>query len=226
VLDALVLVLKNLPDENDWREDRQLQDLFHVARAGTREFQRKRTIDALRTAIGQPQSDRTRENMALILAEFLWDFGQKDDTAAAILRTMSEKGSRWSAARGALALAQLGDDTGWKDITQKLEEKTGAYEAAAVLAQQGRPGLGELTAKYGEPGGLDGLTTKMENVINRRIECDRAPSYGCQPFANCFQERYARWLVASLDQISEAATTKEPIGGECTLGAQGGSIEA
>ena len=221
VLNALVFVLTNLPASDDpehpgqidWRQDSQLQELFRVVGKGVEDRPLKMTLDALRTAIGQSQRDRTRENMALILA----DFGEKDDTAIAILRKMSEEKKRpWRSTQSALRLAKLGDENGWKHIMRQMEGE-GEYQAATSLAQQGRRGLEELTAKYGQTGDVDRLTTSIKNVISGRINCASA-SAGCQPFNNCFEQRYARWLIECLDGHCEAATTNRAVGGECSLG--------
>lgn len=215
VLDALLYVVTNLPDESDWREDRQLQDLFGLVGEAAEERQRETTLEALEQGIKRSQRDRARENMALILA----DFEQKDDTAARVLEQMSDAQKQpWRSARGALGLAQLGDGTGWKNITGQLQEREGAFAAATLLAQRGRRGLQELTAKYGQAGDLDRLTTTIKNVISARINCASTLA-GCQPFDNCFEERYARWLIACIDGHCKPSTANHPIGGECSLGA-------
>ena len=78
-------------------------------------------------------------------------------------------------------------------------EGEGEYQAATSLAQQGRRGLEELTAKYGQTGDVDRLTTSIKNEISGRINCASA-SAGCQPFNNCFEQRYARWLIECLNR--------------------------
>jgi hypothetical protein len=123
--------------------------------------------------------------VALILA----CFGEPDDTALAILRKMAQDetpGGRWKSALGALGLAKLGDKTGWKGLTQRLQEGNRAYAAALLLAQQRQSGLKQLTEKFGPPPDLKELTARIKNVIN----CPNDLA-ACRPFNNCFEERYA-----------------------------------
>jgi hypothetical protein len=69
----------------------------------------------------------------------------------------------------------------------------------------------------GQEGDVDRLIGTIKNVISDRINCASA-STGCQPFNNCFEERYARWLITCLDGNCETAATNGPVGGECGLG--------
>jgi CRP/FNR family cyclic AMP-dependent transcriptional regulator len=225
VLDALVYVAKNLagpddaahPGRTDWREYRRLRELFLIVGKAASERQRNKAVDDLKTAIATSGNDRTRENMALILA----DFGQKDETASDILKKMADDGSRrgWKSALGALGLAKLGDRAGWEHITRQLEEGKRSYAVAALLAQQDHSELERLVEQFGQTTGMDRLTASIKKAINGRIRC-RTGSWACDPFDNCFEERYARWLVMCLDSHCDSAQTTAAIDGECSLGSQ------
>ena len=218
VLDALVYVVTNLPDADDpthagrvsWREDRRLRDLFSTVGDEVLPRQRSMTLQELKTVIGTSSSNRTRENIALILASFQ----EPDDTAMTTLKKM-EAGGGWKSALGALALAKLGEPTGWKHLMEQLQEEERAYPAAALLAHEKPASRMGLVEKFGYPGGDAQLIASIKNVINGRINCRNGR---CRPFKNCFEERYARYLIDCLDGECEATSTNGPIGGACSLG--------
>ena len=220
VLDALMYVAKNLagPDDTahsgrtDWREHRRLRELFLSVAAEASERQRKKVIDDLKTAITTSRNDQTRQDMALILA----DFRQKEATALDILKDMTDDESPWRSALGTLGLAKLGDRAAWDRITQQLEDGERSYAAAALLAQQEYSERKRLVGQFGHPRDMDGLTASIKKAINGRIRC-RSANEGCRPFNNCFEERYARWLVACLDDHCEGSRTAAAIEGECSL---------
>jgi hypothetical protein len=212
VLGALTFVLRNLPEAREpgrsgWLEDIKLREMFPLVARAAPDRDRKAAIKELKSIVTEkPGRDRTSDNAALILA----GFGEKDDATVAILMRMSEDKQRpWRAAGGAVALARLGVGRGWQDVTQQLEGERdrGAYAAAVVLAQQGRDGLEELALKVGQP--RDEAGRLAQNV--KRVIGGRTPR-------NCFEQRYARWLVACLDGDCREGKAGEVIGGECTLG--------
>jgi hypothetical protein len=219
VLDALVYVVKNLPDADDpthpgrtnWREDRRLRDLFSTIGDVALPRERKMTLQELKVGIGGTSpSNRTRENIAIILA----NFQERDDNAIEILRKM-EAGGEWKSPQGALALAKLGEPTGWKRLMSQLEDEKRAYPAAALLAHEKPAERKRLVEKFGHAGGDAQLVASIKNVINGRINCRNGR---CRPFRNCFEERYARYLIACLDGKCETTFTNGPIGGACSIG--------
>jgi hypothetical protein len=179
--------------------------MFRLVGESAEERQQKATAEALKKTLKESRRERTRENAALILAEF----AEKDDEAVGILKKMMEEGkSPWRSARSAIGLARLRDVSGWQYVTQQLE--AGAYPAAALLAEQRRRGLEQLAEKVGQAAHVEQLAQNVKRVIERAIEKGTP--------RNRFEERYAKHLVACFDRDCGVGTSSGAVGGECTIG--------
>lgn len=195
LLGALLFVLKSPGDAGAagarWREERQVRELFQIVGASVEGPRRKATLDDLKRLLESPQP-RMRQNTALILA----DFEERDAAVMDILdQTLADDHEgAWRRAASAIARARLGERPDRRPardyLTQQLEQPPDvAYPAAAQLAQLERSKLKALAEQMDGPTGFDALHAKLRHAIDKR-----AP-------ANCFEQRYAAYLVACLDDV-------------------------
>lgn len=190
VLGALVYTLANMGDLGDpalpghaqLLSDRRVRDMLVFVAAGADAAQKRELTNALGEALATANVKRTRENLALSLAEL----GERTVQSLNVLTDMQHSRRPWRAAFGALALAKLGMKRGLDGLTEALQQRETAYPAASLLAELGVSGLSALVTRVGTLEQLPALRTDIERVLR---------TY--EP-RNCLEERYARHLLTCL----------------------------
>lgn len=206
LLDALGFVVRSLSDVSDSESrgsqsllDRKLRDTFYLLAEPTAGRERQRLLDSLERIIERPASARARDNAALIAASL----HHKTPVTRDALASMLTDARPWRAASGALALAKLRDQAGWKHIKRALGDPATRYMVAASLAQEGQAPLRQLARSFGDAASLP----KLIEQVRRAIEAHRP--------RNCYEQRFDRWLTMCLD--GHCGRGDGAIGGECTL---------
>jgi len=188
---ALAYTLANLTDVGDpgvpghaqLLLDRRVRDMLAFVAADAELPQKRALINELTEALSAARVKRTRENLALSLA----DLGERTVQSLDVLTEMQQSKRPWRAAFGAMGLAELGMRRGYDSLVQALEQDpSAAYPAATLLAELGMSGLQDLTRRLSLQAQLPGLRADVERVLR---------SY--QP-RSCLEERYARHLLSCL----------------------------
>jgi len=192
LLGALAYTLANLGDMGDpalpghaqLMSDRRVRDMLAFVAQGADAPQKRALIADLSEAQNAASVKRTRDNLALSLA----DLGERNVKTLNVLSDMQDSKRPWRAAFGALGLSKLGLKRGFDGLMSGLQGDNGAaYPAASLLAELGVSGLTDLTKKLGVQEQLPALRAGIERVLR---------SY--EP-RNCLEERYARHLLTCLN---------------------------
>jgi hypothetical protein len=200
---ALLYVLKNLPSsrnnadpgQESWASERQLREAWRWLEDSLQGRLHADVRQRLGELIGNARLGApVQQNAALIDTSLSW--GRKpaerpNPDALVILRAaMQEKPRTILSRSSAVALAQSGDNSGWRELTADLERETSSYDAAALLAEEGPDALVQLSRMNAPAVPPETLRKKISAVLARWSK--DAPS--------CFERRYARWLNVCLNQ--------------------------
>jgi hypothetical protein len=186
LLGALAYVLTNLPEISDPTQpgharlllDRKVRDMFAFIVEDADPAQRSQIREELQGAFAHGTNNRARDNLALALAEL----GSHDGAVRDRLGEMRQSKRAGRAAPAALALAKLGATDGLSVLTAQLEQDSPtAYAAACLLAQAGASGLDALAGV---------AAPRLQGQIERVLRAHRP--------RNCFEERYANYLLTCL----------------------------
>jgi CRP/FNR family cyclic AMP-dependent transcriptional regulator len=170
---------------------------------------------SLRLRLGVIVSDARRSVPTRLNAALLFVEAGKDDrlkakkarqVAIGVLTKALGNDGMGSSLPSALALAKLGLRIGWDELMKRPGGADIRYEAAALLAQEGRDGVVRLAKTHQPHTPQSELLASIRAPIQAHIA--RAP--------NCFEQRYARLLVTCLDGPCQRPSDDEPLGGECT----------